>query len=117
MFLANGSFWNLLNFIVQTKKKKKNFEILRAPIMDLELFHALEPWSLPSFRTSCVALPTMALGQLLFSVVPTMPLSVKWWGYEFPISLSTFLAGSEFGGGALVEVHCLLVKQLVIRIF
>lgn len=117
LLLANGSFWNLLNFIMQTKKKKK-IEILRAPIMDLELYHALETWSSPFFRTSWVALPTMALGQLLFSVVPTMPLSVKWWGYGFPISIVNILIwlGVGGGGGWLVEVHCLQVKQLVIRI-
>ena len=88
--------------------------------MDLELYHALEPWSSPSFRTSWVALHTMALGQLLFSVVPTMPLSIKWWGYGFPISfvnILIWLGVGGGGGGCLVEVHCLLVEQLVIRIF
>ena len=66
----------------------------------------------PSFRTSWVALPAMALGQLLFSAVPTIPLSVKWWGYGFTISFFNILiwlgvwapgggGGWWFGGSSL----------------
>ena len=68
------------------------------------LHHTLEPWCSPSFRISWVALPTMALGQLLFSMVPTTSLLVNGGAMDSSFLLSTLLSGlelEEFGGSSL----------------
>lgn len=93
--------------------------VLQAP------HHTSEPLCLPSFQTSWVASPTMALGQLLFSMVPTTSLLVNGGAMDSSYLLSTLLSGlelEEFGGSSLacgkaVGYQNLTTQSLVISDF